>query len=179
MDFKYDGPGVGKGGSATLLVDGKEVASGNIPRTIPFRISAEETLDFGEDTGTPVSEDYKVPFKFTGTLNKVVISLGEAKLSAEDQKATEEPAEQARGGFRLICHTWLQEIVVSEQLQRYCEAVRPCPRCHRRRHLKDYRRRRHDTVFGGSLWAHHALMVVVIAVKDALPLRYRNCCQSR
>ena len=24
----------------------------------------------------------------------------------------------------------LQEIVVSEQLQRYCEAARPCPRCH-------------------------------------------------
>ena len=42
----------------------------------------------------------------------------------------------------------LQEIVVSEQLQRHCEALRPCPRCHRRRHLKDYRRRRFDTVFG-------------------------------
>ena len=42
----------------------------------------------------------------------------------------------------------LQEIVVSEQLQRYCEAGRPCPRCHRRRHLKDYRRRRLDTLFG-------------------------------
>jgi len=41
-----------------------------------------------------VSEDYKVPFKFTGTLNKVVISLGEAKLSAEDQKAIEQAAEQ-------------------------------------------------------------------------------------
>jgi arylsulfatase A-like enzyme len=94
VDFKYDGPGAGKGGIATLLVDSKEVASGNIPRTIPFRISADETLDFGEDTGTPVSEDYKVPFKFTGTLNTVVISLGEAKLSAEDQKATEEAAEQ-------------------------------------------------------------------------------------
>ena len=42
----------------------------------------------------------------------------------------------------------LQEIVVSEQLQRHCEAVRPCPRCHRRRHLKDQRRRRFDTAFG-------------------------------
>ena len=39
--------------------------------------------------------------------------------------------------------------MVSEQQQRHCEAVRPCPRCHRRRHLKDYRRRRFDTVFGG------------------------------
>jgi hypothetical protein len=42
----------------------------------------------------------------------------------------------------------LQEIVVSEQLQRYREDVRPCPRCRRRRHLKNYRRRRFDTVFG-------------------------------
>jgi hypothetical protein len=94
VDFKYDGPGLGKSGTATLLVDGKEVATGNVPRTIPFRISADETLDFGEDTGTPVSEDYKVPFKFTGTLNKVVIDLGEAKLSAEDQKAMDQAAAQ-------------------------------------------------------------------------------------
>jgi hypothetical protein len=38
----------------------------------------------------------------------------------------------------------LQEIMVSEQLQRYCEVVRPCPRCHRRRHLKDHRCRRFE-----------------------------------
>jgi hypothetical protein len=75
-------------------VEGKEVATGNIPRTVPFRVSADETLDFSEDTGTPVSEDYKVPFKFTGTLKKVVISLGEAKLIGEDQQAMEEAAEQ-------------------------------------------------------------------------------------
>jgi hypothetical protein len=94
VDFNYDGPGIGKGGTATLLVDGKIVADGKIPRTIPFRISADETLDFGEDTGTPVSEDYKVPFKFTGTLNKVIINLEEAKLNAEDQKAVEEAVGQ-------------------------------------------------------------------------------------
>jgi arylsulfatase len=94
VDFNYDGPGFGKGGTATLLVDGKVVADGKIPRTIPFRISADETLDFGEDTGTPVSEDYKVPFKFTGTLNKVIINLEEAKLNAQDQKAMEEAEGQ-------------------------------------------------------------------------------------
>ena len=65
VDFKYDG-GLGKGGTATLMVDGKQVAEGRIERTIPFRISADETLDIGEDTGTPVSEDYHVPFRFTG-----------------------------------------------------------------------------------------------------------------
>jgi hypothetical protein len=42
----------------------------------------------------------------------------------------------------------LQEIVVSEQLQRYFKSVRPCPRCHHRCHLKDDRRRTYDTVFG-------------------------------
>ena len=94
FDFKYDGPGIGKSGTGTLLVDGKKVAEGKIKRTIPFRVSVDETLDIGEDTGTPVSEDYKVPFKFTGTLNKLVINLGEAKLSAEDQKAMEEAADE-------------------------------------------------------------------------------------
>ncbi len=84
--FKYDGPGIGKGGAATLLVDGNSVAEGRIARTIPFRVSADETFDVGEDTGTPVSEDYQVPFKFTGTLNKVVIKLGEATLKPEEQK---------------------------------------------------------------------------------------------
>jgi arylsulfatase len=38
-------------------VDGKKVAERKLARTIPFRVSADETLDIGEDTGTPVSED--------------------------------------------------------------------------------------------------------------------------
>ena len=58
--------GLGKGGTVTFMVDGKQVAQGKIERTMPFRVSADETLDIGEDTGTPVSEDYQVPFKFTG-----------------------------------------------------------------------------------------------------------------
>jgi hypothetical protein len=83
-DFKYDGGGLGKGGTLTLMVDGKQVAEGRIERTIPFRISADETLDIGEDTGTPVSEDYQVPFKFTGDLKKVAIQLTDATLSDKD-----------------------------------------------------------------------------------------------
>jgi hypothetical protein len=85
LDFTYDG-GLGKGGIATLLVDGTEVAHGRIERTIPFRISADETLDIGEDTGTPVSEEYHVPFRFTGNLKKVAIQLTDAKLSPEDEE---------------------------------------------------------------------------------------------
>ncbi|RZN30177.1 arylsulfatase [Bradyrhizobium sp. Leo121] len=88
-NFKYDG-GLGKGGAIVLSVDGKAVAEGRVERTLPMRVSLDETFDVGEDAGTPVSEDYQVPFKFTGTLNKVVVTLGESKLSAEDQKAYEE-----------------------------------------------------------------------------------------
>jgi len=90
FDFKYDGGGLGKGGVGTLLVDGKKVATGRIERTLPFRLSLDETLDCGEDTGTPISEDYRVPFKFTGTLAKVVIDLGKSGLAASDEKTLEE-----------------------------------------------------------------------------------------
>jgi arylsulfatase len=85
LDFTYDG-GLGKSGTGVLSVDGKEVAQGKIERTIPFRISADETLDIGEDTGTPVNEEYQVPFKFTGDLKKVAIQLTDAKLSPEDEE---------------------------------------------------------------------------------------------
>ena len=85
VEFKYDGGGIAKGGAVTIRVDDKPVAQGRIERTLPFRMTVDETLDIGEDTGTPVSEDYKVPFKFTGTLNRVLVRLGDEKLSAEDQ----------------------------------------------------------------------------------------------
>jgi hypothetical protein len=97
LDFNYDGPGMGKGGTGTLSVDGKQVAQGTIERTIPVRISADETMDVGEDTGTPVVEDYvaKMPFKFTGVLKKVVIELGKSGLTASDEKALEEAKKLA------------------------------------------------------------------------------------
>jgi arylsulfatase len=75
MDFAYDGGGIGKGGSATLTVDGKAVAKGRIEKTVPIRISLDEGLDVGEDTGTPVNLNYDVPFKFSGEIEKVTIDL--------------------------------------------------------------------------------------------------------
>ncbi len=89
-DFKYDGPGIGKGGLGTLQVDGKTVASARIDRTLAFRLSLDETLDCGEDTGTPVSEDYHTPFKFTGDLKKVVITPGKSGIAASDEKRLKE-----------------------------------------------------------------------------------------
>jgi arylsulfatase len=89
FDFKYDGPGYGKGGTGTLTVDGAQAAQGRIERTIPVRFSLDETFDVGEDTGTPVVEDYvnKMPYAFTGVLDKVVVQLGKSGLSAANEKS--------------------------------------------------------------------------------------------
>jgi hypothetical protein len=78
-----------RGFAKTIKGDGPNVMIARkrgVTRTISFRVSADETLDIGEDTGTPVSEDYHVPFKFSGTLDKFVVDLGEAGLSPQDQK---------------------------------------------------------------------------------------------
>jgi arylsulfatase A-like enzyme len=76
MDFDYDGGGLGKGGTATLLVNGEKVASGRIERTQPFIFSADETAGVGVDDATPVTVDYKERDNaFTGKILKVVVDV--------------------------------------------------------------------------------------------------------
>lgn len=75
MNFAYEGPGLGKGGTVTLAVDGAQIAQGRVEKTVPVRFTLDETFDVGLDTGTPVTEAYEVPFRFTGKINKVTIDL--------------------------------------------------------------------------------------------------------
>jgi arylsulfatase len=75
MQFAYDGGGIGRGGVATVSVDGSPVAKGRVERTIPIRITLDETLDIGEDCGTPVNLTYDVPFRFEGDIEGVTIEL--------------------------------------------------------------------------------------------------------
>jgi arylsulfatase len=97
VKFEYEGGGIGKGATATLLVDEKEVGQVKIPKTIGVRFSLDETFDVGEDTGTPVLEDYadKMPFRFTGVLKKFVVVLLPLKLSEEEQKRLHEELAKA------------------------------------------------------------------------------------
>ena len=87
FDFKYDGPGFGKGGTGVLKVDGKEVATSKIPHTIPFLMTIDETFDVGVDTRTPVDDkDYQVPFRFTGKLDKLTFKLGPVQLTSDEHQ---------------------------------------------------------------------------------------------
>lgn len=75
MNFTYDGGGRGKGGGVSLQVDGAEVARGRIDRTLPTLYSISDTFDVGEDTGSPVTDDYASPFKFSGQLKELTVEL--------------------------------------------------------------------------------------------------------
>jgi arylsulfatase A-like enzyme len=95
--FEYEGGGIGKGATVTLLVDEKEVGQVKIPKTIGVRFSLDETFDVGEDTGTPVLEDYadKMPFKFTGELKRFVVVLRPQSLSEDEQRRLHEELAKA------------------------------------------------------------------------------------
>jgi hypothetical protein len=78
FDFKSDGPGLGKGGTGVLSVDGQEVARNSIDHATPITFPEDETFDIGQDTRTPlalIEYRYDVPFKFTGKINKLTFKL--------------------------------------------------------------------------------------------------------
>ena len=96
FDFKYDGPGPGKGGTGVLTVDGKELARKTIAHTIPLMMTIDETFDVGVDTRTAVDDSYTLPFRFTGTIDKLTFTLGPEQLTAADQKTAAEAVARAK-----------------------------------------------------------------------------------
>jgi arylsulfatase A-like enzyme len=64
------------GSSMRLVVDGRVVAEGPLPRRLPLRWQIGGAgLLVGRDRGFPVSDDYQPPFPFTGTVGRVVIEV--------------------------------------------------------------------------------------------------------
>ena len=76
LDFAYDGNGRGKGGTATLSINGKKVGSGRVEQTNANIFSADDAADVGVDEGTNVSSAYKQhDNKFTGRIEKVRVDV--------------------------------------------------------------------------------------------------------
>ena len=86
FDWVYDGPGLGKGGTGTLKVNGNSVDTKVMPKSLPVGIGWVETFNVGSDTGTPVVADYQVPFRFTGAIDKITIALGPEQLTDAERE---------------------------------------------------------------------------------------------
>jgi arylsulfatase A-like enzyme len=91
FDFVYDGAGRGKGALGRLAIDGKVVAERRIPRTSTVFFTPYETLDVGEEMGSPVVADYfdLLPYRYTGVLGKVKIDLGPVDMPSDILPARE------------------------------------------------------------------------------------------
>jgi arylsulfatase len=106
-DFKYNGlgagtlaynntTGVGKGGTGTLKVDGKVVSTQTLEATLPLVKPLDDTFNIGSSGNAPVNDsDYKVPFNFTGTINKVTIAVDPPVLSPADIKKLQAASHSA------------------------------------------------------------------------------------
>src|SRR3981081_56709 len=91
MEFTYDGGGLGKGGRASLYVDGKKGGEGRIAATAAMIFSPEDGCDVGVDTGSPVSPDYgSRGNEFSGRVKGVLLSIVEDAKSLDHLVSPEE-----------------------------------------------------------------------------------------
>ena len=84
MEFAYDGGGLGKGGTVTLYLDGKQVGTGRVDRSEPMVFSGDDKTDIGTDLGSRVTDDYEPGDPtFNGRIEWVKIDLGEDAKDAD------------------------------------------------------------------------------------------------
>jgi hypothetical protein len=107
FDFKYEGlglgtlafnnmSGLGRPGTGTLKVDGKEVATQKMEKTLPMILQWDEAFDIGSDTLTGVNDaDYQPPFALTAKLNKLTIKVDRPKLTPADVQKLKEAEVKA------------------------------------------------------------------------------------
>jgi arylsulfatase A-like enzyme len=77
-----------------LKVNGKEVASGEVPVSAPLTFTANDALDFGIDLGSPVGIEYYdlAPFEFNGKIEGAHVKyLGSDAELKEEELQTEGP----------------------------------------------------------------------------------------
>jgi arylsulfatase len=97
MEFDYAGGGLGKGGKATLYVDGKKVGEGDVGATLAIVFSADDGCDVGEDSGAPVSPDYgPIGNAFNGEVKGVQLSIAD---DPDNSDHLVDPAEAIRAAL--------------------------------------------------------------------------------
>jgi arylsulfatase len=108
FDFKYDGlgsetlvynnlSGIGKGGIGTLKVDGKVVSTQKMDQTLPLTKHMDDVYNIGDASGTPVDDkDYQIPFKFTGKIKQLTITVDRPKLSQQDIQKIQEAEHKSK-----------------------------------------------------------------------------------
>ena len=78
-EVKVDEEGrFGTGGSVILRLDKKKIGEGRFEKQVAGYFTVNETFDVGCDTVSPVSDLYRSPFAFTGTIVKVMVDVSEA-----------------------------------------------------------------------------------------------------
>jgi hypothetical protein len=64
-------------------------------------MALDESLDIGLDTRTGVDDSYKLPFQFTGTIDKLTMTIGQEQLAAEDRERMKRALATAHRMVRL------------------------------------------------------------------------------
>jgi arylsulfatase A-like enzyme len=91
MEFAYEGGGLGKGGTVSLYVDGKQVGEGKVEATAAMIFSADDGCDVGVDTASPVSQDYGPRGnEFSGRVKGVQIAIADAAENSDHLVSPEE-----------------------------------------------------------------------------------------
>jgi arylsulfatase A-like enzyme len=83
FEFKYDGGQPGSGGTGYLYINGEKVGEGRIDKTNRAAIGNYESIEVGRDIVSSVTDKYKIPFVFTGKINKVTIELGDIRVAVK------------------------------------------------------------------------------------------------
>jgi arylsulfatase A-like enzyme len=89
--------GLGQPGTGTLRVDGKDVATERMTKTLPSILQWDEAFDIGSDTLLGVNDaDYTPPFPLTAKFNKLTIKVDRPQLSPADIQKLEAMKEKAK-----------------------------------------------------------------------------------
>jgi arylsulfatase len=87
VEYTREDPG---GGPVRLFAGEELVGEGRVPKDLPFRWQiGGARFHIGLDRGFPVSDDYAVPFPYTGTIRGVAIELPQLAFLEPDPQQVE------------------------------------------------------------------------------------------